>query len=223
MPVKYLLQSQANQLIAALKDADWNANEFRWEEVKSHTYSNETASQLVHVASSFYFTFDNVGDGFYSRWSPGDEIPVTTTQSASWGNQLNHFKQWLSFLRREVESPDLWAAISQETEVIDAASSDESNVPFTSDEKNYILNGLTEIKQYLITAHKLDPELVEARLGYLTSAVDRVGRKDWINLLLSVLVGIVIQAALPPDATRDLFRFVGSALSRILKHQLLLL
>jgi hypothetical protein len=222
MPIKYLLQSQANQVLEALKAANWNATDFRWETVKSEHHSGKDASRLTHLASNFYFTFDNGGDAFFSEWSPGNETPVTKIQSGNWNNQLEHFTQWLSYLRREVESPDLWAAISGEAEIIDAAASDESNVPFTEEEKSYILSGLSEIKQYLLTAHKLDPELVEARLNYLTLAADRVGRKDWINLLLSVLVNIVIQAALPPDATRDLFRFVGSVLSRILKHQLLL-
>ena len=89
-----------------------------------------------------------------------------------------------------------------------AASTDTSNAPFTDEEKAYIVEGINEIKQYLLTAHKLDPELVESRLNYLIESWERVGRKDWINLLISVLVGIVISAALPPEATRELFRFV---------------
>src|SRR2546426_109761 len=55
-------------------------------------------------------------------------------------------------------------------------------------------------------------------IGYIShrviiSSSERVGRKDWINLLISVLVGIVISAALPPEATRELFRFVGDCAS----------
>jgi len=121
-----------------------------------------------------------------------------------------------------VESPDLWTAISQESDLLEATSSDEANTLFTADEKAYVLIGINEIKKYLLTAHKVDPELVESRLNYLAEASDRVGRKDWINLLLSVLVGIVIQAALPQDATHELFRFVGMVLRQILRHPLLL-
>ena len=121
-----------------------------------------------------------------------------------------------------MESPDLWTAISQESDLLEATSSDEANTLFTADEKAYVLIGINEIKKYLLTAHKVDPELVESRLNYLAEASDRVGRKDWINLLLSVLVGIVIQAALPQDATHELFRFVGMVLRQILRHPLLL-
>jgi hypothetical protein len=73
-----------------------------------------------------------------------------------------------------------------------------------------------------LTAHKLDPELVESRLNYLIESSERVGRKDWLNLLISVLVSIVISAALPPEATRELFRFVGTVLRQIINMPLLL-
>jgi len=223
MPIKYLLPSQANQLLEGLESEKWNPADFKWDETPSTNYSHETASRIVHLSSGYYFIFDNVGNAFLSEWSPGRETAITKIQSAAWDQQLKHFKEWLSYLRREVESPDLWSAISHETEIIEAAASDESNAPFSREEKEYVLAGLSEIKQYLLTAHKLDPELVEARLNYLIEAAERVGKKDWINLLLSVLVGIVIQAAMPPEAIRELFRFVGAVLSQILKHQLLLL
>jgi len=125
-------------------------------------------------------------------------------------------------VRREAESPDLWGSISKEAQILEsAASSDTSNASFTAEEKTYVVQGINEIKQYLSTAHKLDPELVESRLNYLVESSERVGRKDWINLLISVLIGIVINAALPPEATRELFRFVGTVLRQIIDTPLL--
>lgn len=140
----------------------------------------------------------------------------------NWDNQLHYFKQWLMFLRREVESPNLWSAITQESEIINATTADESNTLFSASEKSYVLFAINEIKQYLLTAHRIDPELVESRLNYLVGASNRVGRKDWINLLLSVLIGIVVAAAIPPETTREIFRFVGNVLSQILHQPLLL-
>jgi len=117
----------------------------------------------------------------------------------------------------------LWGAISSGAQVLEsAASSDTSNAPFTDEEKAHIVQGINEIKQYLLTAHKLDPEFVESRLNYLVESSERVGKKDWINLLISVLVGIVISAALPPEAIRELFRFVGTVLRQIINMPLLL-
>jgi hypothetical protein len=222
MEIKYLLKSQANQLFEELTNDGWNPAEFKWEETRSPNYGIKfTISRLTHFPSGYYFSFDNVG-GFHSVWSPDNEKKSKGADLKSWANQLKRFKEWLGYLKREVESPDLWSAISQESEIAEAAAADESNTPFSVEEKAYILSGITEIKQYLLTAHKLDPELVEARLNYLAEAADRVGRKDWINLLLSVLVGIIIQAAVPSDSSRELFRFVGTVLHKILRSQLAL-
>lgn len=223
MQIRNLLKSQANQLLEELKNNGWNPSEFKWEDVISPTFSKpHIVSQLIHSSSGYYFTFDDIGGRFFSEWSPAMELQKQRMESGGWNAQFNHFKVWLGYLRREVESPNLWLAISQETEILEAASSDESNTQFTAEEKAYILSGINETKQYLLTAHKLDPELFEARLSYLAEASNRVGRKDWINLLLSVLVGIVMQAALPPESTREMFRFVGTVLRQILRHPLLL-
>jgi hypothetical protein len=69
---------------------------------------------------------------------------------------------------------------------------------------------------------KLDPELVEGRINYLMAASERLGRKDWKNLLLATLISIVVSAALPPEVVRELFIFVGSVLRQILETPLLL-
>jgi hypothetical protein len=166
--------------------------------------------------------FDNVIE-FVSKWVPGEQTGVDSNYSDRWENQLGWFRDWLTYLKRETESPNLWEEISKEAQVLEsAASSDTSNAPFTIEEKAHIVQGINEIKQYLLTAHKLDPELVESRLNYLVESSERVGRKDWLNLLISVLIGIVINAALPPEATRELFRFVGTVLRQIINMPLLL-
>lgn len=222
MQIRHLLKSQANQVLEELRNAGISPLEFKWEDTNSPNYgAKHVVSKLVHAPSGYYFIFDNVGE-FRSVWSPGMEKEQQRANSSSWNGQVKHLKEWLRYLKREVESPDLWSAIFQESELIEATSSDGLNTPFNPQEKKYILSGINEIKQYLLNAHKLDPELFEARLNYLAEASNRVGRKDWINLLLSVLVGIIMQAALPPETTREVFRFVGAVLRQILRQQLLL-
>ncbi|PYS35190.1 MAG: hypothetical protein DMF75_04395 [Acidobacteria bacterium] len=223
MEIKNLLKSQGNQVFEAIRRNEWEPSEFEWQETQGPG-SGTQVFQLVHKASGFYFVFDNVGGNFYSKWSPAEQTLEQIQGLANWPTQLVHFNNWLLYLRRETESPDLWRAISKEAQVLEsAASADTSNAPFTAEEKAYIVQGINEIKQYLLTAHKLDPELVESRLKYLIESSERVGRKDWINLLISVLVGIVISAALPPEATRELFRFVGTVLRQIINQPLLLM
>jgi hypothetical protein len=222
MEIRKLLKSQANEVFEAIKNAGLEPSEFDWQDTVGHV-SGTRVSRLVHKPSSYYFIFDNFDD-FYSKWEPGYQTLADSNYWQEWESQLDCFRLWLVYVQRETESPDLWAAISNEAQVLEsAASADTSNAPFTIGEKADIVEGINEIKQYLLIAHKLDPELVESRLKYLIESSERVGRKDWINLLISVLVGIVISAALPPETTRELFRFVGVALRQIINKPLLLM
>ncbi len=222
MEIKHLLKSQSNQVFEALKSVGYEPSDFEWEDATG-PLSGTSVSQLVHKASKFYFVFDNSNGRIYSKWSPGNETLTQSEDTGGWQNQSGRFAQWLSYLKRETESPNLWEAISNEARILEsAASSDTSNVPFTAEEKAYILNGVNEVKQYLLTAHRVDPELVESRLSYLIESSERLGRKDWLNLLVSVLVSIAINAALPPETIREVFRFVGEALRQIIRTPLLL-
>ena len=221
MEIRILLRSQANQVFEAIKREGFEPSDFEWRDTTGPA-SQQPVSRMVHRPSGYYFVFDNVIE-FVSKWEPGAQTLVDSNYSANWEDQFDWFRDWLTYVRRETESPDLWRAISKEAEVLEsAASAGASNALFTAEEKDYIVEGINEIKQYLLTAHKLDPELVESRLNYLIESSERVGRKDWINLLISVLVGIVISAALPPETTRELFRFVGTVLRKIINMPLLL-
>ena len=219
--IKYLMKSQAYEVFEVLRSNGWNPADFSWEEIRSPSNTNYAVSRLVHQASGYYFIFDNY-EGFLARWSPDNERESGSGNPGSWRSQIAQFNTWLGYLKREIEAPDVWGAISQETQVLEAAS-DEDNTPFTKDEKTYIRAGIDEIEQYLLTAHKLDPELIESRLKYLVESSERLGRKDWKNLLLATLVSIIIQAAVSPEAAREIFRFVGAALIQILQHGPLLL
>jgi hypothetical protein len=113
--------------------------------------------------------------------------------------------------------------MGEPSELVESRPSDESNTPFSAEEKTYILSGLNEIKQYLLTAHQLDPEIVEGRLKYLEDALPRLGRIDWKGVLVNTVIQIVVQAAVTPQATRDIIQFVGHALRQILHITPLLL
>lgn len=223
MDKKTLLPSQRNEVFRLILDNEFDPSDFAWDEIEGR-YRTEMVSRIIHKRSSYYYIFDvGKGKNRVSECSPGEETRIEIADASSWAVQADHFNNWLGDVKRELEAPDLWASISGEAKIIEAASELETgNAFFTEAEKRVVLSGLTEIKQYLLTAHKLDSELIEPRLNYLIEASDRVGKKDWINILISTLVGIVITAALPPEVTRELFRFAGTVLRQILSNQLLL-
>jgi hypothetical protein len=214
MENRTLLQSQKNDVFSLISDSDLDPKDFEWTKIAGG-YTSQVAevSRLIHKPSNFFFTFDYLPTAaHFARYSPGKETPTEDKQAGTWHKQQEILCKWLNYLKREIESPDLWEAIAQESALLDEASASSSNEQFSDEEKSYIINGLNEIKQYLLIAHNLDPELVESKINYLVEASGRLGHKDWIIILVGTLISIVSAAYLPPETTRDIFRFVGTVL-----------
>ena len=219
MKKQLLLKSQKNEIFELIKGMYLNPSEFEWIECDSEMVPGLRISKLIHRPTGFYCMFDRSGISQWTEYSPGDESAIERKDSYFWFNQSEHVLKWLKSLSRELEAPDLWAAISQETKLAEVASSpDITNEPFTSKEQSYIITQLREVKEYLITTQNLikeHEEFVRKRFDYLEGAVKRLGRQDWITLLGGVLLNTVIQIGLNPNAARELFRLAANSLSRL--------
>jgi hypothetical protein len=125
-------------------------------------------------------------------------------------------KNWLAVLKRDLETPDLWATLKQQQTMLDSPGDPDANTPFTAEEQQQIAQQLGEVRAYTRETYKLSGHqmrLLEGRLDYLQDAASRMGRIDWRNAVTGVLLGTVVNAALPGDAVRDallmLLRSVG--------------
>lgn len=223
MPVANLLKSQSNEVYLALVEAGWDISVFEWAEVKSPNYSksNLTSAKLEHKSSKFYFIFDNHGQ-FWCEHSPDNEVIKFRGDCGTWSNQISRFKIWLDYLSREVNVPDLWEELPSDSKLIETTSEETDNSKFTAEEKKEIRNGLEEIKQYLIDAHKLDPELIDGQLKYLADSANRLGRKDWKNILISTIFSIIIQGGIAGHSAQEIFQFVWTVLQTVLIHKVYL-
>ena len=220
---KELKRSQANDVIVAIRNEGLDPAEFDWVRVPIEFYTHQIFLRLVHEPSDYYFEIqETTEDGRTDiEFSPGQKHPVEKRVIVgSWDIKLGCISGWLKLLKEELDTPDLWAAISQESQLVDAASEkDASNAPFNPEEQKKIAEQLEEIKEFLFTAQKLDEghrEFVTARLDYLKESSERMGRKDWLNNLVGVLFSIVIGAGLNSDAARELFRFAANTFSNVI-------
>lgn len=211
-----ILKSQANQVFLFLAEKGWNTSEFKWKTIPSPRNINESVSQIVHLPSNFYFTFDNTRGSFYTEWAPGKSAVAERANSGSYSSQFTRFKEWVDCLAREVNSPNLWADMPSDTKLIETAVTDEDNTKFTAAEKKLIVTGIGEIKEYLLTTHKMHAELVEGQLKYLVESSGRLGRKDWKNALIGALFGMILQSGVGSQAAQQIFQFVWTVLSVVL-------
>lgn len=215
-----LLVSQKNSLFHCIQQHGFQPAEFQWEE-STHTLAG-MALRLLHVRSEFWFSFDyyDEREGFGVGYSPGSESLEFHSVPPNWKGVLANFGNWLVFLKREAETPNLWDSLEIDDRLIqDAAGEDLGNTPFTQAELPKVHVALEDIKAYVIKTHELSEaqkKIVDARFDYMEEAATRMGRKDWVNIVISNLLGIVIALALSGDSTRDLFRFAGQVVRQLL-------
>jgi len=211
-----ILPTQKSQVFSCVQESGLIPSDFEWEEYDSKESPGLKVSRLFHRPTGFYFIFDFYEDHHFGVWSPTEYNTIGLAKTDTWGFQFDRVKGWLKYVKREIEEPDLWEALSQETKLAEVASSSETtNSPFTPEELQYISRQVEEIKGYLIETHSLADEeqrkFVNTRLNYLVDSAQRQGRRDWLHTTIGVVVTVVVGIGLAPDETRELFRFVATA------------
>ncbi|MHB8335899.1 MAG: hypothetical protein ACYDEE_00580 [Ignavibacteriaceae bacterium] len=220
MSKNIILKSYVNEVLLYIKSNGLDATEFSWEETYSTQSHPLLVSKLVHKHTAYYFIFDFLKDAHFCEYSPGKEKLVDKNYPGDWTNQFSYFKYWISYLKREIEAPDLWGALQNERSFINASADTETNELFKEDEKAKIKSSLNKIKEFIYAAHILqlkDREFVEGRFQYLIDSSERLGKKDWINITLGVLINVILFLSLPSESAGELFRFVSVSLQWLLK------
>lgn len=198
-----------NEVVRAVQGAGFSAEEFDWGDFLAEEVT------VRHRRAGASFVFGGSAGDYVSRYYVADD-PVEERTGMSWFGLKQQLEFWLSALKLDIETPDLWAELQGEEELFMAVSDEAmENTPFTPAEQEEIAGQLRELKGYVIRTHSLSEaqtRLLEERLDYLAAAAGRVGRKDWMLLAAGVMLGYVLTAALPPEAARDI---VGTLLTSI--------
>ena len=221
MDKRLILKTQANEIFEAIVKIGLNPSDFQWQEDDSQ--SSEVAlhkvSKLVHQPTEYYFIFDYHYARHYAKRSPGKDCAVESKLTENWIQQFHFAREWLNFLKQEVDAPNLWDALAQERGLVEAATASETgNNPFTESEKKYIASQILEIGEYIKTSFNLSEKhiiFLQSRLEYLTQSAKRQGRRDWLHTAIGVLFTIIVGISLSPDQARELFRFVTNALNQL--------
>jgi hypothetical protein len=212
-----LLTTQKNSLFLAIRSRGFSPSDF--------TCGDDADGALVkyrdtRYAFSIIISEDSFRDetSYLISISPGRKFFKEDSRRNTWAEVLAVFNYWLDCLTSQLETPDLWATVSDATQLISLVT-DQDNQPFTQHEQLQVKQALNEIKTYLIQSQMLTDEqtrTVEARFDYMEEAASRLGRKDWMGILVSSLIGIVSTLSLSADSTKDLFRFAGQIVKQLL-------
>lgn len=204
-----LLKEQRNSVLLAIRTAGFDPRHFEWH-----------CDELLHPESDSYFRFGFMGDSPTVEFAPAQNKPTQElTFVRDWDNVLTGVSSWLKALRREHETPDLWAELSREARAIAGVpEADADNRPFEPDELRRLTAQLHELREYVAKTYELSEEqnrALEARLAYLEEAAARLGRRDWWQFALGTLLGAVVEAVIPPEPIREVILLLARGLAEL--------
>ena len=218
-------KTQANQVFQILQKHGLPPEEFKWETVPSIYIPYAHVSKLVHVPTDFYFLFDFRDGKHWCRFSPGEHAMIDSQFPGGWPFLVGYFETWAATLKKEIDAPDLWAAIANEKVLSETFSADQDNTAFTSDEQARLGKVLFELRHYLLSSSSFTNEqtaYLDSHFKHLEEATTRIGRKDWILLAVGTFTNIIIGIGLQPDIARELFRLAGTLLKWLAVRPLLI-
>ena len=177
----------------------------------------EVPWRVVHMPSGSYFLIGGCYAHYKLTSLVGDGQP-SESDAYSWSTVSKRVERWAREVKRDVDTPDLWAEVRRRQGILaSAAFEDTDNSPFTSDERAAIVEQVRQIKEKLRTYAVPEARMlsIEAKLDYLVSAADRVGRKDWRILFGGVVLSLIAADLLPREVVSDFFTMVPHVLGHI--------
>ena len=105
-----------NQVFEAIKAAGLNPAEFDWDDSADDIC-------LRHRWSGAYFFFGGAPGRYIARYETGDQ-PVAEVPKSTWEALMSSVGLWLSDIKHDTETPDLWAELERETELLGGAWGD---------------------------------------------------------------------------------------------------
>jgi hypothetical protein len=125
----------------------------------------------------------------------------------------NMFTNWLQSHVQEyfndLTEPDFWLQLNSESKALDLGKIDfDDKELFNAEEKQQIKLALRDVRLLIIdrfSPSALELESINARLDYLSQAVDRLNKFDWKSLLLSTIMSISVALSFDTEKGKQLY------------------
>jgi hypothetical protein len=163
-----------NAIIEAVQAGGLDPSEFDFD-------FEDTETRIAHRRSDSYFILGGPWGNWEGSYVVGEAAPWPVHEYI-WSNVEERVEQWAANVKQDLETPDLWAQLQREHEILSWAAVEAENTPFTPDEQAEVIKHLDELKEYVKNTHLLaQDQIVALEEGFkeLATATSRLGRKDW--------------------------------------------
>ncbi|HUV85522.1 MAG TPA: hypothetical protein VMX79_00235 [bacterium] len=223
-----LLNSQKADLYKAIEERRFTPGDFEWKKYGSERGQNYLAEGLSYRNTGYYFIFDcSFQDDFPPHLidivccSPGEEKKCGAYEMRSWLKTLKVFNYWLSWVKRETETPDYWAQLAEQA--ISASPTLEERKlqgTFDDEEKTQLHAALNRIEHRLkegLDLNESQVKFVTQELIYLKESSNRLNKKDWTLVAIGAIINIATQLGLDAPIVHELFGYLREGLGGAIK------
>jgi hypothetical protein len=197
---RWMQKWQKNQIFEAIQSVGLDPSEFDLDD-------NNAEVRIKHKWSESCFIVGG-NSGHYVGSSVVGDAPAWPYEVYSWQALISRVGRWLGEVKHDLETPDLWAELRREAELLGAGSVEVTeNTRFTLHEQKEIAGRLQEMAEYAKRNYSLSNaqmRVLEAKIEYLIDAARRLGRIDWRNVLAGAILGFIVTAALPPESAHHI-------------------
>lgn len=202
------MKSQKNKIFEFVQESGFDPNDFKWNTAEITLYAtgfgiNYLVSQLACKNTNFNFTFSNNLHYWYPSYSPAERVlKMNFTNPLDEQEMFMNVYIWLQSLKREIETPDLWAQFKQYQITSEVLEDEENpNSQFTEEQLSRVTYGIEQIRTYLLKEYQREAEtrLINEKLDYLIDSAKKQGRIDWKNIFVSTIISIGTSLTLSPE------------------------
>ena len=216
------LPSQKASLYDVLTSCDFNPLDF---DIVNITHRHLGSGEAVKLKKTeFYFAiYSQPGEyahhKFFVTFSPGGEQISESEECYDWSSVLRTFDNYLRILRHELSVVDPWDKAKSYVEKLEAVpQTDSDNSALSKKEKEDIQKTLEDIKGLLLD-HVKNDERKKQYLGeqfrLLHDAVTKFGKKDYLMLVYTAVIGMATTIGVPPDVGTQIWQMLDGLVSHI--------
>jgi hypothetical protein len=170
----------------------------------------------------FYFGFLTIQAGALSvEYYPDEVQPHPHAFCSDWNALFQKFNQWVFLIKRELKTTNPWVEAKNFGELVfTITKSNSSDMPITKTEREAIWRALTAIQETLLEHVKGDEEkgrYVLDEIRILKLAIEHFGKKDYLMLLYTTIIGISTTLGVTPENLHDIGKLLYDGASTILR------
>lgn len=179
---------------------------------------NDVGGRVTHLPSASYFDFEGDPRHYTATTVVGEDHPGTI-EFFGYAALNEQVQRWAKQVKVDVETPDLWAELEREREMLMGARYEQAeNKPLSSEDQKELKRLLREVKDYAAKTYSLSATQalsLETRFAEVEAAAGRIGRKDLRLLLLGVMFEVILTDLLPRDSVRSILVLAITALDHL--------